>query len=149
MLPQPGGEKAFDLLRRALMDEQKIAIGKTVMGSHENLMAIIPREDGLVIQTMFFDDEVKEIPKEYKKHENSNAELTMARTLINSMDTPFDPTAYHDEYQAKLRKLIEDKIANREITSPIEEEKGNIIDLMEALKQSLEEQNRLRERKTG
>jgi len=138
VLPEPGGDKAFELLRRALMDEQKIAIGKTVMGSHENLMAIIPREDGLVIQTMFFDDEVKDIPKDYKKQEISDAELKMAKTLITSMDTPFDPEAYHDEYQVKLKKLLEDKIANREITAPAAERTGNVIDLMDALKQSVE-----------
>ena len=80
----------------------------------------------------------------------------MARTLIGSMDTPFDPAAYHDEYQVKLRKLLEDKIANREITAPAEEKKSNIIDLMEALQKSVENAKaeqpaakRGRPRKTG
>ena len=149
VLPQPGGDKAFELLRRALMDEQKIAIGKTVMGSHENLMAIIPRENGLVIQTMFFEDEVKDIPKEYQRQEITEAELTMARTLISSMDTPFDPAAYHDEYQVKLKKLLEDKIANREITAPAEEKRANVIDLMEALKQSVEQAKGAPPKRTG
>jgi len=149
VLPQPGGDKAFELLRRALYDEQKIAIGKTVFGSKENLMAIIPREESMVIQTMFYEDEVKDIPKEYQKQEISNAELTMARTLINSMDTPFDPAAYHDEYQVKLRKLLEDKIANREITAPPEEKQGNIIDLMEALQKSVEQAKAPQLKKVG
>jgi len=139
--PAPGGEKAFELLRRALMESQKIAVGKTVMGSHENLMAIIPRENGMVIQTMFYADEVKDIPDGYQQQEISETELNMAKTLIGSMDTPFDPTAYHDEYQGKLRKLIEDKIANREIAAPPEEGKPNVIDLMKALKQSVEQTN--------
>lgn len=59
--PEAGGEKAFELLRSALMTEQKIAIGKTVMGTKDTLMAIIPREEGILISTMFFADEVKEI----------------------------------------------------------------------------------------
>ena len=139
VLPAPGGEKAFELLRLALFNEQKVAIGKTVMGSHENLMVIIPREDGIVILTMFFDDEVKDIPSSYKPQKISDAELKMAQTLINSMDTPFNPEAYYDEYQVKLKKLLEDKIANREIKVPKEEKKSNIIDLMEALKQSVEQ----------
>jgi DNA end-binding protein Ku len=65
--PEAGGEKAFELLRLALMEEQKIAIGKTVMGAKDTLMAIIPREDGILISTMFFADEIKEIQKQYTK----------------------------------------------------------------------------------
>ena len=51
--PEPGGEKAFELLRLSLMSEQKIAVGKTVMGTRDTLMAIIPREEGILISTMF------------------------------------------------------------------------------------------------
>ncbi len=138
VLPEAGGDKAFELLRKALMDEHKIAIGKTVMGSHETLMAIIPREDGIIIQTMHFEDEIKEIPKTYKQQVINEEELTMAKMLINSMNTPFDPTAYKDEYQEKLRALIEDKISGKEIVSPSEGQTTTVIDLMEALKQSVE-----------
>ena len=56
------------------------------------------------------------------------------------MDTPFDPEAYHDEYQVKLRKLIEDKIAGKDIVATSEENNVNVIDLMEALKASIEQQ---------
>lgn len=139
VLPEKGGDKAFELFRQALMEQQKIAIGKTVMGSNETLLAIIPREDGVIIQTMYFEDEIKEIPKAYQKPEIKEQELTMAKTLIDSMDTPFDPEQYHDEYQGKLRQLLEDKIAGREIVSPEGPDTGNIIDLMDALKQSIEQ----------
>lgn len=150
--PEPGGDKAFELLRRALMEAQKIAIGKTVMGSHETLMAIIPREDGMLIATMHFDEEIKDIPKTYAKPEISDQELKMARTLIESMDTPFDPEQYHDEYQNKLRQLIEDKIAGKEIVAAGGESHPNIIDLMEALQASIEQtkpQKPKRTRKQG
>ena len=139
VVPEAGGDKAFELLRRALMEEQKIAVGKTVLGSHETLMAIIPREDGMLISTMHFADEIKDIPKSYNKPEVSDQELTMARQLIGSMDTPFDATAYHDEYQIKLRQLIEDKIAGKEVVAAAQEGAGNVIDLMEALKASIEQ----------
>lgn len=139
VLPDTGGDKAFELLRLALMEQQKIAIGKTVMGSNETLLAIIPREDGMIIQKMHYEDEIKEIPKSYQKQEVNEQELTMAKTLIDSMNTPFDPEAYHDEYQVKLKKLLEDKISGKEIVSPEGGDKGNIIDLMDALKQSIEQ----------
>ena len=90
-LPEAGGDKSFELLRAALMSEQKIAIGKTVMGTKETLLAIIPREDGILISKMFFEDELKDLPKSYNKPELSEAELTMAKALINSMVTPFTP----------------------------------------------------------
>lgn len=63
--------------------------------------------------------------------------MEMAKTLINSMATPFNPEDYKDEYQIKLRQLIEDKIAGKEIVAP-QEEKRNVIDLMKALKASVE-----------
>lgn len=137
-IPEIGGEKAFELLRASLMSEQKIAIGKTVIGTSDTLMAIIPRENGILISTMFYAADIKELQKSYSKPEVSEQELTMAKTLINSMDTPFDPSQYKDEYQIKLRQLIETKIAGQEIVAPKAEKQENVIDLMEALKASIE-----------
>jgi DNA end-binding protein Ku len=142
-VPEPGGEKAFELLRSALMAEQKVAIGKTVIGTRDTLMAIIPRQDGVLISTMFFEDEVKELPKSYPKTEPQKAEIDMARLLINAMDTPFSPEEYHDDYQTKLRTLIETKVAGREVTAPKPEGTGNVINLMDALKASVEQTARL------
>ncbi len=143
--PEPGGEKAFELLRAALMAEQKIAIGKTVLGTKDTLMAIIPRRDGVLISTMFYSDDIRELQKPYSKPEVSEPELNMAKLLINSMDTPFDPTQYKDEYQAKLRALIETKISGREVVAAEPEGTGKVIDLMEALKASVEKAKREKE----
>lgn len=137
-VPEAGGEKAFELLRAALMAEQKIAIGKAVMGTKDTLMAIIPREDGILISTMFYADDIRELPKQYTHPEVSDQELNMAKILINSMDTPFDPAKYQDEYQAKLRVLIETKISGREVVAAEAEGAGKVIDLMDALKASIE-----------
>ncbi len=136
--PEAGGEKPFELLRSALMDEQKIAIGKTVMGTKDTLMAIIPREDGILISTMFYADDIKELQKQYNKPEVSEQELNMAKLLINSMDTPFEPDNYKDEYQEKLRTLIETKISGKQVVAAESDDTGKVIDLMEALKASVE-----------
>lgn len=144
-IPEAGGEKAFELLRAALMKEQKVAIGKTVMGTKDTLMAIIPREEGVLIATMFYADDIKELQKQYTKPDISEQELNMAKTLINSMDTPFDPTQYKDEYQGRLRELIETKIAGKQVVAPEEEGTGKVIDLMDALKASVEKVNREKE----
>ena len=137
-VPEAGGEKAFELLRSALLSEQKIAIGKTVVGTKDTLMAIIPREDGVLISTMFYADDIKELQKQYTKPEVSEQELTMAKLLINSMDTPFDPSKYKDEYQSRLRELIESKVSGKEIVETEPDSAGKVIDLMEALKASVE-----------
>lgn len=137
-VPEAGGEKAFELLRSALMKEQKIAIGKTVLGTKDTLMAIIPREEGILISTMFYADEIKELQKPYTKPEVSDQEIQMAATLINSMDTPFNPANYKDEYQTRLRALIETKIAGKEVVAPETQSSGKVIDLMEALKASVD-----------
>lgn len=146
-VPEAGGDKAFELLRAALMSEKKIAIGKTVMGTKETLLALIPREDGLLISTMFYEDEIKDLPKGYNKPELSEPEMAMAKTLINSMDTAFNPSEYKDEYQIKLRKLLETKIAGKEVITAKTETPNNIINLMDALKASIE-QNKAKDTKS-
>ena len=122
-----------------MSEEKKIAIGKTVMRDKENLIAIIPREDGMLIQTMLYQDDIKELPKTYDKPSISNEELQMAKTLINSMNSPFNTNMYKDEYQEKLKGLIETKIQGKEVQKQ-EENQTTIINLMEALKQSIEKE---------
>ena len=137
-IPELGGEKAFELLRRAMLDENKIAIAKTVIGTKETLLALIPRDEGIMAETMFYEDEIKELPKTYTKQPVGEAELAMAKTLISSMIKPFDTSQYRDEYQARLKELISQKIAGKETVTPASELQGNVIDLMEALKKSVE-----------
>lgn len=138
VVPEAGGEKAFELLRSSLLIEQKIAIGKAVMGTKDTLMAIIPREDGMIISTMFYAEDIKELQKQYSKPNVSEQELNMAKMLINSMDTPFDSSKYKDEYQEKLRMLIENKVSGKEVVAAKSDNPGKVIDLMEALKASVE-----------
>lgn len=110
-------------------------------------MAIIPREDGMLISTMYYQDDIKDLPKSYNKPEVVESELNMAKTLINSMATTFNPSEYSDEYQIKLRELIEAKISGREIISAKPENKVNVVNLMEALKASIEQAKNPPERK--
>lgn len=136
-VPEPGGEKAFELLRRALVEEHKIGIGKTVLGTRETLMAVLPREDGLTVQTMFFAAEIKAPPQVAAKVSCAAAELELARTLVESMNAPFELTDYRDEYQAKLRQLLEHKISGQEMAAPAKSTQVNVTDLMEAFRQSI------------
>lgn len=136
-IPEQGGDKAFELLRRAMQDEGKVAIAKTVLGTKEKLLALIPTDEGILVETLFFADEVKAAPKELAHPEVSEAELTMAKTLVGAMVQEFQPQAYKDEYQARLWEIINQKIQGKEITIPKENGTTTVIDIMEALKQSL------------
>ena len=136
VIPEQGGDKAFELLRRAMKDENKIAVAKTVMGTREKLLALIPTDQGILAETLLFADEVKDAPKEVAQSEISDAELQMAKTLIRTMVKVFEPERYKDEYRERLWQVIQAKIQGKEIVAP-KETIVNVVDLMEALKQSL------------
>lgn len=136
-VPEQNSDKAFELLRRAMLKENKVAVAKTVMGTKEKLLALIPTEDGILIETLFFADEVKDAPRELSHPEVQDAELQMASTLIQAMAKDFHPEEYKDEYQARLWEIISQKIKGKEIQPAADSVEINVIDIMDALKQSL------------
>ena len=140
-VPERGGDKAYELLRRAMKEEGKVAIAKTVIGTKQKLLALIPTDEGILAEALFFADEVKEAPKNIPQPEVSEAELSMAKTLIGAMVQEFRPQDYKDEYQARLWDIIQQKIQGKEITVPQENSEATVIDIMEALKQSLAKVN--------
>jgi len=138
VVPEPGAEKACELLRQAMLSQKKVGIAKTVIGSTENLMVLYPTKDGIIAKTLFYQAEIQAVPVATAKAEVNMAEIDMAKTLIDSMTSTFDPGLYHDEYQERLRQAIETKIAGKEIVNADTEGQNNIIDLMEAMKRSVE-----------
>lgn len=148
-----GSEKAFELLQRAMKETGKVAIGKTVIGTKETMLALVPEKDGILLQTLYFHDEIREILKERAHPPVNKQELEMATRLIGSMENPFEPENYHDEYQMQLKAMIEDKIEGKEVVAAKPVKSGNVIDLMDALKASLEQnrpkKSRSTQRKTG
>lgn len=148
-LPETGGDKAFELLRAALERAEKVAIGRAVLGRSETLLCIIPHEEGLLIETLFFDDEIAELPRTYQKPPLTREELTLARRLIDSMSAPFDLTAYHDQYQERLRELIERKLNGEELARPAPKAPENVVDLMDALRRSVAAESGGEERRRG
>ena len=137
--PEAGGDKAFSLLRQAMLDEKKIAIAKTVIGNSGKLLIIMPTDEGMLIETLYYEDEIREMPKSITTDIN-DAELKVAKQLIASMVQDFDPSLYKDEYQFRLKEIIESKIQGKEVVSSTPEREANIIDIMEALQASLKEE---------
>ena len=137
-IPEPGAEKAFELLRVVMLSEAKVALAKTVIGTKENLIVLYPTEQGMIAKTLFYHDEINPIPKQIPKVELNEAEINMARTLLNSLTKPFDASAYKDEYQERLRDAILKKIRGEDIVAADTSEPSNVIDLMEALRRTIE-----------
>ena len=152
-IPEIGAEKAYELLRQALLAEKKVAIAKTVMGTNEKLLVLYPLQNGMIVKTLFYHDEIAAIPKQIPVLKLSVQEMDMAKLLINNMTQTFRPEEYQDEYQARLRDAIMRKIQGQEIVTADAKAPDNVIDLMEALKKSLEqtkgETNKKKVRVTG
>lgn len=140
-----GGEKAYALLREALLDVGKIGIAKVVLKTRQHLAAIKPQDKGLMLELMHFPEELLE-PAEFKlppARSVSRPELSMARELIASMTVPWKPEEYQDEYHEKLEEVIAEKVKHPEAgktkRAPKAKRASNVIDLAEVLRQSLRE----------
>jgi DNA end-binding protein Ku len=144
LVPDKGAEKAYGLLLNAMRESGKVAIARVVLRSKEQLVAIRPGAgDVLMMETMVFHDEVvppddlDELP-EAGELSVSDRELTMARQLVDSLASDFDPTKYRDEYREKVLNLIERKAEGAEIAvQPEAPEPTAVPDLMAALEASL------------
>lgn len=139
IIPEAGGDKAYELLRRCMLEEQTVAIAKGVIGQSEHLMALIPTQTGILAEALFFHDEVKAMPKEPVRPELSEQELTMGRTIVGGMKETFAPEKYHDEYRERLWEIIKAKANNQEITQAPEEHQVSVINMMDALQKMLEQ----------
>ncbi len=148
-IPDTGAEKAYELLRQALLSQKKVAIAKTVMGTNEKLLVLYPTKEGMIVKTLFYHDEIAAVPKQMPKVAVDKNELDMAKMLVENMTKPFVPEDFKDEYQARLRDAIMKKIQGQEIVTADTSEPGNVIDLMEALQKSLEMSKGSGRKKTG
>ena len=140
--PDKGGARAYRLLSAALRETNRVAIAKQATRGKEYLVMVRPHEDGLLLEQLFYADELKsfdEVPVD--EGDVNEAELKLAIQLIDQASAEeFDPGAYTDEVYEKTLELIQKKVEGQEITAaPVEESKTQIIDLMAALKASLSE----------
>ena len=141
LVPDKGGAKAYALLRSAMTETNKVGIARVVLRTKQYLAAIRPKGEVLVIETMLYPDEVNSIEDldlPGDEIEITEREEKMARSLIDSLTTDFDPTKYRDEYRERVLALIEKKAAGQEImVEEALEEPAKVVDLMAALEASL------------
>jgi len=132
-----GGEKAFVLLLAAMERENKAGLAKTVLGTRETLVLLRVRDGVMLANTLFFNDEVQKAPQ-LPQDKSGKEELALAKTLIDNMTASFKPEQFKDEYNERLHTAIQDKIDGKEISSPHESTSHNVINIMDALKRSVE-----------
>ncbi|HEX2119774.1 MAG TPA: Ku protein [Acidimicrobiales bacterium] len=141
LVPDKGGQKAYALLRNAMRETNKVGIARVVLRTKQYLAAIRPKDDALVMETMLFADEVNpldELDLPGPDVDVTEREEKMARSLIDSLSTEFEPEKYHDEYRERVLELIEQKASGQEIVvEEAAEEAPRVVDLMAALEASL------------
>jgi DNA end-binding protein Ku len=137
--PADGGQKAYALLRQAMKEAGRVAVAKVVIRDKETVAAIRVKDECLLLETMYWADEIRtpkqlDLPQQVEVNEK---EVKMARTLIDSLAAAFEPEKYTDEYRQELLQIIAAKMEGEEVVGGESPSPGKVIDLMEALKESI------------
>jgi DNA end-binding protein Ku len=139
LAPEETGAKAFVLLRQALDQTGRAAVAKVAIRDKESLCLLRPYQDVLSMDTLFYANEIRSTKDIAVDGVGVSAkEIEMAVSLIENLSDSFDPQRYHDEYQAALKKLIDAKVEGAPLPAPPSERGEKIVDLMEALRASVE-----------
>ncbi len=144
LAPSRGGARPYRLLLEAMRDTGKVAIGRVVLRSRQQLVAIHPREQALMMTTLNFDDEIQHTAdlgelREAADVELGANELAIAHRLVESIARPFDMSNYHDTYREALLELIVRMAGGEQVVldPPAREEPLQTLDLMSALEASI------------
>jgi DNA end-binding protein Ku len=138
--PDELGLKPYHLLRRAMQQQEKIAIGKLVLRAKEHLIALRPLGRLIVLETMNWPDEIRDPSFPILEEEPSarGQELEMAGRLVETLSADWHPEEFKDDYREALLLLIRDKVAGKKLEVPAEPEPGELVDFVAALKASVE-----------
>jgi DNA end-binding protein Ku len=146
LLPQDGAEKPYRLLVRALEETGKVAIAKIVIRNKQHLAAVRPSNGVLVLETMYYADEVRQPEQVDGGGQLRKPEVEMAKSLVENLSAEFDPAKYDDTYRKELLELLQAKAEGEPLPEPREDTEGEVVDLMAALRESVE---RTQKKKSG
>lgn len=142
MVPEDAGKKAYHLLLETMKKSGYSAIAKITMHQREYTTVVRPNGHGLLLHTMFYPEEVRAVP-EFGQDDHVTVkpqEVALAEKLVEGLAADFDPSKYHDEYQTKLKEMLEAKRDGlAAVTSEAPRKRAPVIDLMAALQKSLGE----------
>jgi DNA end-binding protein Ku len=136
-----GADRAYSLLRQAMEETGKIGIATLVLRDKEHLVAIRPADNVLIVETMHFPAEIRDAKEELEtlpeKATFEGRELTVAKTLVESLTVEWDPSRYKNTYRERVEELIEAKRDGKAVVAKSEKPKTNVVDLMAALEASV------------
>jgi DNA end-binding protein Ku len=143
LAPDKGGAKPYTLLATALRKAQQCAVGRWISRGKEHIVVIRALEDGLAMHQLHFKAEVRDLKDlGIEAAPVSEPELKLARQLIDNLGAKrFDPNEYSDEHKARVEAAIQRKVEGKEVSlaeGPVSSTSGNVIDLMEALRASID-----------
>lgn len=136
--PEEAGKKPYALFIKALKKKGVTAIAQIAIREKESLCALRVMDGQLVMETLFYPDEIRESPETKTDMEVGDKELKMAESLIDMLHEKFNPEAYKDHYREALQQVIDAKLAGGEVKAVPEVEETQVIDLMDALRASVE-----------
>jgi DNA end-binding protein Ku len=139
LLPQDEAEKPYRLLVKALDETAKVGIAKVVIRNKQHLAALRAHDGVLVLETMYYADEVRKPEKANGNVRVQKAEVDMAKSLVDNLSAPFKPEKYDDTYRKELLSLIRAKAKGKKLPEPQEEEEAEVVDLMAALRESVDQ----------
>ena len=138
-LPEEAGKKAYELLVRTMEEAGYAAVAKVSMHQREHTVLVRPRNNGLTLHTMHYPADIRQVA-EYGQDSDTEVkpqEIKLARQLVESLAAPFEPDKYRDEFQERLREMIEAKRQGQEVAASQTPRLAPVVDLMEALQKSL------------
>src|SRR5689334_5552427 len=147
LAPQDGAEKPYRLLGRALEETNKVAIAKIVIRNKQHLAALRASDGTIVLETMYYAYEVRQPEQVKGGGQLRKPEVEMAKSLVDNLSAKFDPTKYDDTYRKELLQLLRAKAKGKELPEPEQEPEGEVVDLMAALRESVERTQTTRKRK--
>ena len=139
MAPEDAGKKAYHLLFETMRKSGYSAIAKIAMHQREFTVVIRPHAEGLLLHTMFYPEEVREVP-EFRQDRSVTVkpqEIELAEKLVEGLAAEFDPSKYHDDYQKRVLEMIEAKRDGLAVNAEAPRKRAPVIDLMQALQKSL------------
>ena len=138
LAPEESGEKAYGLLYGAMRETGYAAIGHLAMHRRDHVVIVRTGKTGLLAHTMYYPEEVRSI-QEFRTDTSSMApkELELAKSLIQALAASFDPSKFKNNFQERLREVIESRVADRQTTTLASPQPANVVDIMEALRRSL------------
>jgi DNA end-binding protein Ku len=139
LVPPEGAEKPYRLLVKALDETGKVGIAKVVIRNKQHLAALRTYDRVLLLETTYYPDEIRQPETVDGKGQLAKAEVEMAKSLVENLSEPFKPDKYDDRYRKELLQLIRAKAKGRKLPEPEPEEEAEVVDLMAALRESVQQ----------